>query len=80
VKIDNRTFFGDNADQDSPYFQDAENSRNSLVLAPVNTIKGQNADLKQNDKATDYQFSTAVSKIRQAIESLFNWLIEKTGI
>jgi len=32
------------------------------------------------DKAANDLFSRAVSKIRQPIESLFNWLIEKTEI
>ncbi|MCY7349929.1 MAG: hypothetical protein LH606_04580, partial [Cytophagaceae bacterium] len=30
--------------------------------------------------AADTLFSTAVSRIRQPVESLFNWLIEKTAI
>ena len=30
--------------------------------------------------AADSLYSTAVSRIRQPIESLFNWLQEKTGI
>ncbi len=42
--------------------------------------KGMPKVLRQRDKAYNDLFSTAVSKIRQPIESLFNWLIEKTDI
>ena len=51
----------------------AEN--NSNLLTPVKKEKGQEyLDLFQQ------LFSTSVSKVRQPIESLFNWLDEKTGI
>jgi len=50
------------------------------MLTPVKGIKDQAEDLKQKDKAANDLFSAAVSRIRQPIESLFNWLIEKTDI
>jgi len=37
-------------------------------------------NLKQMCKAFNDLFSNSVSKVRQPIESLFNWLIEKTDI
>jgi hypothetical protein len=40
----------------------------------------QDANLKLRDKAANDLFSKAVSRIRQPIESFFNWLIEKTDI
>jgi hypothetical protein len=45
------------------------------VLTPVKKKKGQ-----ENLSAADSLFSKAVSKVRQPIESLFNWIGEKTGI
>jgi hypothetical protein len=78
--IENRTFFGDKIYHDSPYFQNAANTLNSFMLTPVKGIKGEAEGLKQRDKAANELFSTAVSRIRQPIESLFNWLIEKTDI
>lgn len=45
------------------------------LLTPVKKKKGQ-AYLD----AADQWLSTAISKIRQPIESFFNWLNEKTGI
>jgi hypothetical protein len=78
--IENRTFFGDKIYNDSEYFQQKGNNHNSFMLTPIKAIKGQDELLKQRDKAANDLFSTAVSKIRQPIESLFNWLIEKTDI
>jgi hypothetical protein len=45
------------------------------VLTPVKKRKGQ-AHLDSADRL----YSTAVSRLRQSVESLFNWLQEKTGI
>lgn len=36
--------------------------------------------MKNWDKAANDLFSSAVSRVRQPIESLFNWLIVKTDI
>jgi len=49
--------------------------QNSVIITPVKKAKGQ--ILKD---AADDLFSTAVSGIRQPIESFFNWIIEKTHI
>jgi len=48
------------------------------MLIPVKAVKNQFDEIKNFDKAADDFFSKAVSTIRQPIESLFNWLIEKT--
>jgi hypothetical protein len=50
------------------------------MLIPVKGIRNQPENIKQMDKAANDLFSTAVSRIRQPIEALFNWLIEKTDI
>ena len=78
--IENQTFFGDKIYHDTECFNDTEITMNSLMLTPVKGIKGQSEEIKQRDKAANDLFSTAVSKVRQPIESLFNWLIEKTDI
>jgi hypothetical protein len=46
-----------------------------LDSMPIITCPG-----KRSGKAVDDLFSTAVSHIRQPIESIFNWLIEKIDI
>jgi hypothetical protein len=50
------------------------------MMTPVKGIKGQCQEIKNRDKAANDLFSVAVSRFRQPIESLFNWLIQKTNI
>jgi len=76
--IENRTFYGDKIYLDKDFFKDFAASKNSVMLTPVKGIKNQTEWEKQFDKAANDLFSTAVSKVRQPIESLFNWFIEKT--
>jgi len=78
--IRNRTFFGDKIYIDLNFFQNMYKNNNSIMLTPVKATKGMPEVVKQRNKAADDLFSTAVSKVRQPIEALFNWLIEKTDI
>jgi hypothetical protein len=78
--IPNRTFYGDKIYNDAEFFKDLAINTNSVMLTPVKGVKGQPDVIKQRDKAANDLFSTAVSTIRQPIESLFNWLIAKTDI
>jgi hypothetical protein len=78
--IFNRIFFGDKIYNDVEFFQNITESKNSIMLTPVKGIKNQSETLKHFDKAANDLLSTAVSKIRQPIESLFNWIIDKTDI
>jgi hypothetical protein len=50
------------------------------MLTPIKSVKGQTEQEKQRNKAYVDLFSSAVSPVREPIESLFNWLIEKTDI
>ncbi len=54
--------------------------QNSEMLSPVKAVKGMPEVIKQRIKAANDLFSTAVSKVRQSVEAIFNWLIEKTDI
>jgi hypothetical protein len=79
-ELENRTFWGDKI-----YFVDELNQNmlkyhNSEVLTPVKAVKGMEEAIKQRIKAANDLFSTAVSRVRQPVESIFNWLIEKTDI
>jgi len=76
--ISERCFFGDKIYSNKEFFTALENEKGSVMLTPVKAIKGQTEVEKQWDKAADDLFSRAVSKVRQPIEGLFNWLIEKT--
>jgi len=78
--IENRTFFGDKI-----YFVNDLNEhmlkyQSSEMLSPVKAVKGMEEVIKQRIKAADDLFSTAVSRIRQPVEAIFNWLIEKADI
>jgi Transposase DDE domain len=53
---------------------------NTTLLTPVKLVKGETESTRQFKKAADQAFSTAVSVVRQPIESFFNWLIEKSNI
>jgi hypothetical protein len=55
-------------------------SHNSIMMISIKAVKGQALKISQIDKAANGLYSTAVSRIRQSIEALFNWLIEKTDI
>lgn len=76
--IENRTFFGDKIYHNEDFFSQIASNQNAVMLTPVKGIKNQSEREKQFDKAANDLFSTAVSRIRQPIESLFNWFIEKT--
>jgi hypothetical protein len=78
--IHNRLFFGDKIYHDQPYFDSLAKHQSSIMYTPVKEVKGQADCLRQRDKAANDLFSAAVSRIRQPIESLFNWLEVRTGI
>ncbi len=80
-EIYGKTIFADKIYSRFEYFNARKKaSRQIEMLTPVKAIKGQYEKLKQRDRAFNDLFSTAVSKIRQPIESFFNWLDEKTTI
>jgi hypothetical protein len=78
--IPNRTFYGDKIYHDRELLKEMESSFNSRILTPVKAIQNQSEFMKQRDKAANDVYSRAVSGVRQPIESLFNWIIEKTDI
>jgi len=79
-KINNRVFYGDKIYNDKDFFINMKNEVDSEMLTPVKGVKGMSDALKKFNKAADDLFSTAVSRVRQPIEALFNWLIEKADI
>ena len=79
-EIKNRTFFGDKIYNDQDFFQKMNSTYNSEMLTPVKAVKGMPDVLKNFDRAKNDLYSRAVSRIRQPIEALFNWLIEKADI
>ena len=73
-------FYGDKAYCDKPYFGSLSEHQGVEMLTPVKLVKGEVEQVRQFNKAADELVSRAVSAVRQPIESLFNWLIERTDI
>jgi len=76
----NRTFFGDKIYTGTTFFEHVKRKFNSEMLTPVKAVKGMPEVLKKFDRACNELYSKAVSRIRQPIEGLFSWLIEKSDI
>lgn len=74
-----RMVFADKAYADKAV-QQVMQEQKSEILTPIKLVKGECAQVRQFKKAADDLFSTAVSRIRQPIESFFNWLIEHYGL
>ena len=73
-ELANNELYGDKAYQ-RPDAKDVRETQNLTVLTPIKKQKGQKYLEPQ-----DQWLSTAVSRIRQPIETLFGWIEEKTGI
>lgn len=78
--LHNRTFFGDKIYMNHDFNEQMKREFNSEMLTPIKAVKGMAEVIKQRIKAADDLFSTAVSRVRQPIEAMFAWLIEKTDI
>lgn len=79
-KLWNKSIFADKAYSDKPLNEELMQQQNSYIYTPVKLIKGELESTRQFKKAADDLFSTAVSTVRQPIESLFNWINELTGL
>ncbi|MBN1116496.1 MAG: transposase [Bacteroidales bacterium] len=74
--IENRTFFEDKIYMD----QDLNQQMIKKMYTPIKGVKGTTNIIKKRLKAADDLYSIAVSRVRQPIEAIFNWLIEKVDI
>jgi len=79
-ELENRTFFGDKIYNNNDFFKNMNTTFNSEMLTPIKAVKGAPDVLKKFDRATNDLYSRAVSKIRQPVEALFSWIIEKADI
>ena len=71
----NTKIYADKIYADTDLNKAMRDKQNSTIITPVKKEKGQIL----RDAADDL-FSAAVSRVRQPIESFFNWIIEKTHI
>ena len=74
-RLEGGQLYGDKAYCDQSMKERLAEEQNLELLTPVKKKKGQ-----KHLSAADKLFSEAVSRVRQPIESLFNWIDEKTGI
>jgi hypothetical protein len=73
--------FGDKMYADFKYFNDKRKQKQHIeMFTSIKAIKGQSEQERQRQKAYNDLLSTAVSKVRQPVESFFSWLNEKTAI
>ena len=79
-KLTHRNIFADKIYSDFSFWGNKQQEQEVTMLTPVKAIKGEDNIITQREKAGRDLFSTAVSKVRQPIESFFNWLNEKTNI
>ncbi len=78
--LNNREIYADKIYSDIPFYKETKESKKLELFTPVKAIKGESPEITKREKAARDLFSTAVSKVRHPIESLFNWLNEKTNI
>ena len=78
--IENRSIFGDKIFSDKSYFQNKKILQNIEMFTPIKLEKGESLLSRQREKAFRDLYGIAVSKIRQPVESFFNWINEKTQI
>lgn len=78
--LENRCVFADKIYSDASFRKRMYRTKGVTILTPVKAIKGEHIEITQRMKAARDVFSTAVSKVRQPIESFFNWLNERTNI
>ena len=76
----NRCFFGDKIYVNQDFFSELKKEKNSIMMTPIKGVKRECQENKNRNKAANDLFSKAVSRVRQPIESFFNWLIQKTDI
>ena len=76
----NREIYADKIYSDIPFYKETQECKKLSLFTPVKAIKGESPEITKREKVARDLFSTAVSKVRQLIESLFNWLNEKTNI
>lgn len=78
-QIKERAIFADKIYADQK-LQQHLNNQGSHLYTPVKLVKGQSQWERQFNAAADKLFSTAVSRIRQPVEAIFNWLEQKVEL
>jgi len=78
--LNNREIYADKIYSDIPFHKEMPECKKLELFTPVKAIKRESPKITKREKVARDLSSTAVSKVRQPIESLFNRLNEKTNI
>ena len=78
--IADKTIFADKIYRDNGFWNVERASKNNVLLTPVKAVKGATEEERQRNKAADDLYSAAVSSVREPVEALYSWLIDKTNI
>ena len=68
----NREIYADKIYSDILFYKETQECKKLSLFTPVKAIKGESPEITKREKVARDLFSTAVSKVRQLIESLFN--------
>jgi hypothetical protein len=79
-KLASKAIFDDKTYIDARLNQQLINEQDTYTYTPVKLKKGQSKTEREFNKVGNDFFSTAVSRIRQPVESLFNWINDKTDL
>ncbi len=79
-QISNRTIFADKIYSHKAFNQELMDTQQTQIITPIKKHGAESVWERQWEEAFRKLFSEAVSKIRQPVESFFNWIIQKTDI
>ncbi|WP_255204220.1 transposase [Bacteroides caecimuris] len=68
--LNNREIYADKIYSDIPFYKETKESKKLELFTSVKAIKGESPEITKREKAARDLFSTALSKVRQPIESL----------
>ena len=78
--LNNREIYADKIYSDIPFYKETQECKKTLAIYSCKSYQRRIPEVTKREKAARDLFSTTVSKVRQPIEALFNWLNEKTDI
>ena len=80
LQTKDRQVYADKAYANQSFRKELAEQNQTMIMTPIKLKVGQSQWERVFNKAADQLFSRAVSAVRQPIESLFAWIMEKTDI
>lgn len=75
--LNNREIYADKIYSDIPFYKETQECKKTLAIYSCKSYQRRIPEVTKREKAARDLFSTTVSKVRQPIEALFNWLNRK---